>query len=198
MRWIVGISGASGTIYARRLLSVLAGSKPDIGIDLVVSEGGIRVLHEEEQIELGRSDFIEKLIGYSHPSIKLHNNRDIGSCIASGSNQNHGMIVVPCSMGTLGAIASGLSDTLLRRAADVMLKEGRPLILAPRETPLNQIHLRNLLTLSQAGATIVPCMPGFYTRPKTVNDLIDHMVMRLLDQMKIEIPISSRWREDSE
>jgi len=193
MRWIVGISGASGTIYARCLLSVLAEHRPDISLDVVVSDGGLRVLLEEDQIELSRADSIVKLSGRSNPNAKMHNSRDIGACIASGSYKTDGMVIVPCSMNTTGAIANGISDNLLRRAADVTLKEGRPLILAPRETPLNQIHLRNLLTLSQAGAVIVPCMPGFYSKPNSVDDLVNHMVMRILDQMKIELPISPRW-----
>lgn len=193
MRWIVGISGASGTIYARRLLEILAEFRQDVSLDIVVSDGGVRVLHEEDHIELGRADSVEKLSGRPNPLAKLHSNKDIGACIASGSFKVDGMVIVPCSMSTLGAIANGIADNLLRRAADVTLKEGRPLILAPRETPLNQIHLKNLLTLSQAGAVIVPCMPGFYSKPSTIQELVDHMVMRILDQMKIELPISPRW-----
>ena len=193
MRWIVGISGASGTIYARRMLSVLAEYRPDVFLDIVVSDGGVRVLLEEDQIELGKTDCVEKLSGRSNPNAQFHSNKDIGACIASGSFKTDGMVVVPCSMSTVGALASGLADNLLRRAADVTLKEARPLILAPRETPLNQIHLKNLLTLSQAGAVIVPCMPGFYSRPKSLEELVDHMVMRLLDQMKIELALSPRW-----
>lgn len=193
MRWIVGISGASGTIYARKLLSVLAEHRPDIALDVIVSEGGVRVLLEEDQIELGRADCIEKLSGRPNPLAKFHNNKDTGACIASGSYKTEGMVIIPCSMNTLGALANGIADNLIRRAADVTLKEGRPLILAPRETPLNQIHLKNLLTLSQAGAKIVPCMPGFYSNPSSIEELVTHMVMRVLDQMNIALPISPRW-----
>jgi len=197
MKWIIGISGASGTIYARRLLAVLTEYRPDISIDIVVSDGGVRVLLEEDELELGRVDCAERLCGRVNPLVKFHSNKDIGACIASGSYKTEGMVIIPCSMNTIGAIANGIADNLLRRAADVTLKEGRPLILAPRETPLNQIHLKNLLTLSQAGATIVPCMPGFYSKPKSIDDLVNHMVMRLLDQMKIELAISPRWGEDT-
>jgi polyprenyl P-hydroxybenzoate/phenylacrylic acid decarboxylase-like protein len=195
MRWIVGISGASGTIYAKRLLEVLAEHRPDIALDVVISNGAARVFLEEDGIELGKSETAQILSGRPHPNLVIHSNKDTGACIASGSYKTDGMVIVPCSMNTVASIAAGLADNLLKRAADVILKERRPLIVVPRESPLNQIHLRNLLTLSQAGASIVPAMPGFYSKPKTVDDLVNHMVMRLLDQMGIEIPISKRWGE---
>ena len=192
-KWIIGISGASGTVYARRLLEVLKDHRPEIFLDVVVSDGAVRVLLEEDNIEFGKVAGLEKLCGGSHPNAKLHHDKDTGACIASGSYQSDGMIIIPCSMNTLGALANGIADNLLRRAADVSLKEKRPLIIVPRESPLNQIHLKNMLTLAQAGVSIVPAMPGFYSKPTDLSALVDHMVMRILDQMKIDVNISSRW-----
>ncbi len=194
IRWIVGISGASGTVYARRLLRVIAEEHPGIAVELVITDGATRVFKEEDGLEYSsRSDAIEKLIGVRAPNITVHNNRDTGCSIASGSYQTEGMIVIPCSMNSLAAIAHGISDTLLRRAADVTIKEGRRLILVPRETPLSLIHLRNLTSLCEMGVKIVPAMPGFYTKPESVEDLVDHMVLRFLDQMGISSTISKRW-----
>lgn len=195
VKWIVGISGASGTIYSRRLLQILV--ENNINVDLIISEGGYRVLQEEDRLEFSsKADTVTKLIGYSSDLVRLHNNRDTGACIASGSFETQGMIVIPCSMNTLAGIAHGFGDNLLKRAADVTLKEGRKLILVPRETPLTAIHLRNLLQLAELGVKIVPPMPGFYTQPKSLEELINHFVMRVLDQMGISTSIAPRWRAD--
>lgn len=195
-RWIVGISGASGTRYARRLLQVVAQHLPQLSLDVVISEGAFRVLQEEEQLHLSsRRTTVEDLIGFKCERIALFNNRDTGAAIASGSHRVQGMIVVPCSMNSLAAIATGYSDNLLRRAADVTLKESRRLILVPRETPLHTGQLEHLLQLSKRGVVIAPAMPGFYHRPESIAELIDMVVMRLLDQMGFTVSISLRWKE---
>jgi len=197
LRWIVGISGASGTLYARALLRALNTYRSDIQIELVLSDGALRVLQEEDGIEFGnRAETVKKLIGTEAPQVTLHNSKDTGACIASGSYKTAGMVIVPCSMNTLASIAHGLSDNLLRRAADVILKEGRPLIIVPRETPLSLIHLRNLTTLAEMGVKIFPAMPGFYSKPQSIEELVNHFVMRLLDQMGIDLPLSKRWKSE--
>ncbi len=193
-RWIVGITGASGTIYARRLLETLLEIDPLVEIDLVVSEAGLRVLREEEgfHTRVDRSE-LKSLIGIETPRVRMHRNRDIGASIASGSYPTEGMVVIPCSMSTLAAIASGYSQTLIHRAADVTLKEGRPLLLVPRETPLSPIHLENMLRLSKLGVKIIPAMPGFYHQPQSILELVDMMVMRVLDQMGFQSSLVKRW-----
>lgn len=193
--WIIGISGASGTIYARRLLSILAIRFPEQALEVVISEGALRVFQEEDKLN-PKSDKIETIVGHPAPNIRLHNNRDTGANIASGSFRTAGMVVVPCSMGTVGALASGFADNLLRRAADVQLKEGRRLILVPRETPLSTLHLENLLKLSKLGVTIAPAMPGFYLQPESVEELVDQVVYRLLDLMGLSLPGSKRWGDE--
>jgi 4-hydroxy-3-polyprenylbenzoate decarboxylase len=197
MRWIVGISGASGTVYARRLLQVLATERSDIQIELIISDGAYRVFKDEDGLDFsGKAETIEKITGGKAPQITLHNCRDTGASVASGSFLTEGMVVIPASMNTIAAIAHGLADNLLKRAADVTLKEGRRLIVVPRETPLNSIHLKNLLTLSEMGVRVVPAMPGFYSRPNDLSALIDHFVMRVIDQMGIEVKnLAPRWSD---
>jgi 4-hydroxy-3-polyprenylbenzoate decarboxylase len=180
--WVIGISGASGMRYALRTVEILAEKGFDLHI--VCTESGLRVLREEEG--LGAEQFQEKGHWY--------NPRDIGASIASGSFKCNGMLIVPCSMGTVGAIAAGLSTNLLQRAAEVTLKERRPLIIVPRETPLSTIHCENLAKLSRAGAAIVPAMPGFYHKPRTIEELIDMMVMKILDMMGVENEMAKRWQ----
>ncbi|MBC9783243.1 UbiX family flavin prenyltransferase [Heliobacterium chlorum] len=179
--WVVGITGASGSIYALRLLEVMAemGMRPH----LVVSEAGERVIREETERTL--SDLAKR-----YP---LYDVRDVGGPIASGSFPAAGMIVIPCSMHTVAAMAMGLADNLLTRAADVTLKEGRPLIVVPRETPLHLIHLENMGRLAQAGARIVPAMPAFYHQPTTLVELIDFVVGKVLDQAGISHQLFKRW-----
>lgn len=197
-RWVIGVSGASGTVYARRLMQVLLQEVANIELEVVLSESALRVMQEEEGLLLTPSKLSsQSLLNIESAAVRFHNNRDIGACIASGSFTAKGMVIVPCSMNTLGAVAKGLADNLLRRAADVTLKEGRPLIVVPRETPLSRIHLQNMLELQQAGAKIVPAMPGFYHQPKSVEELVDMMVLKITDQMGYHLKISRRWKEDS-
>lgn len=183
MRIIVGITGASGAIYGLRLIEVL--KEAGCEIHAVVSEHGWQVLDYE--------------CGISPQEIKekvdfLHDIKNIGACIASGSFKTDAMVVVPCSMRTLSSISNGIADNLLSRAADVMLKEGRKLIIVPRETPLNAIHLANMLKLSQLGVRILPASPGFYHRPTTLNQMIDMMVGKIADSIGIDHDLFPRWQ----
>lgn len=190
--WIIAFTGASGVCYGRRLIDAIPDDQP---LDIVISESAYRVMQDEEGLELssGRVS-TELLIGRARPNVRFHNNKNIGSTLASGSQRFAGMVVVPCSMKSLAAIAHGYSDDLVHRAADVTLKEGRKLILVPRETPLSVIHLENMLTLARIpGVTIMPAMPGFYQSPKSISDLVDGVVQRILDHMNISAEISARW-----
>lgn len=197
--WIIGITGASGTVYARRLVHALVAQVPNVQLEVVVSEAALRVMHEEENVKSSvRSISAESLIGAPSPNVTFHNNRNIGAPIASGSYQTAGMVVVPCSMTTLAGIACGFSDNLIRRAADVVMKEGRKLILVPRETPLSTIHLENMLKLSRMGVQIVPAMPGFYLQPASVSDIVDLMVMKIADSMGFHLNLTARWGEKDE
>jgi flavin prenyltransferase len=195
--WIVGITGASGTVYARRLLQVLLDERPELEFELIISEAALRVMREEEGISVSPHSVtklqLEKIIGAQTDRVRMHNNRNIGASIASGSYITSGMVIVPCSMASLAAIANGFGQTLIHRAADVTMKEGRKLVLVPRETPLSVIHLENMLKLAKIGVSLVPAMPGFYHQPKKIEDIIDMMVMRILDQMGIELKIAKRW-----
>lgn len=183
MRIIVGITGASGGIYGIRLIEVL--KKAGCEIHAVVSEHGCQVLEYECGVT---QEMIREKVDF------LHDIKNIGACIASGSFKTDAMIVVPCSMRTVASIANGIADNLLIRAADVMLKEGRKLILVPRETPLNAIHLANMLKLSQLGVRIVPASPGFYHRPTTINDLTNMMVGKICDTIDIDHDLFPRWQ----
>jgi 4-hydroxy-3-polyprenylbenzoate decarboxylase len=169
--------------------------QPDLGLDLVISEAGQRVLREEEGIKLSLNDpDLEVLVGGHHPRVRYHHIQDIGASIASGSHRSAGMVIVPCSMGTLGKIACGSGSNLIHRAAEVTLKEGRSLIIVPRETPLSAIHLENLLKLARNGARIVPAMPGFYHRPQSISQITEMMAMRIADQMGFDLPLAERWK----
>jgi 4-hydroxy-3-polyprenylbenzoate decarboxylase len=204
-RWIIGITGASGTIYARRLIGAVVEHLPEVELDVVVSGAAMRVLAEEEGLVAARGRLTAELLaGSASPAVSvyrdrppyaltLHEHRDIGASIASGSYPARGMVIAPCSMKTLAAVAHGYADNLISRAADVTIKERRPLILVPRETPLSVIHLQNMLRLAKLGAAIVPAMPGFYQRPATIGDLVDLMVMRILDQMGYQVDLAARW-----
>lgn len=181
---IVAITGASGSCYAVRLLQVLMAAALEPYV--VISHAGRQVL----AIELGSGDLKDHL-GAS--GWREEDARDFTSPLASGSFPTSGMVILPCSMGTLGAVANGISSNLIHRAAEVHLKERWPLIVVPRETPLSTIALQNMLTLSQAGARIVPANPGFYHSPKQLSDLVDFVVARVLDQMGIPHELSQRW-----
>lgn len=182
-RLIVGISGASGMPLALCLLQSL--QRPDIELHLVISSGAARVMREEGGIAVG------ELSRYAHT---VHAADDLAAGPASGSWRNDGMIICPCSMSSLAAIACGAGVNLLHRAADVTLKERRPLVIVPRETPLNLIHLDNMRRLAAAGAVIMPFMPAFYIRPQSLDDLLRHFCGRLLDQLGLHDPIR-RWRD---
>ena len=173
-RFILAITGASGACYAKRLFDVL---KEHSELHVVISERGVELLKLELNL---------KTSYFSGDNVTLYKNSKVNTCIASGSFRTDGMIVVPASMGTIGRIASGVSTTMVERAADVTLKEKRKLIIVPRETPFSTIHLQNLLTLDQAGAHILPASPGFYSGQKSFDDLVDFVVARILDQLGVD------------
>ncbi|WP_313298167.1 UbiX family flavin prenyltransferase [Diaphorobacter sp.] len=175
-RIIIGIAGASGAIYGVRLLKHLHAT-PGIETHLVVSDAGRRTLQHELDIQP------HDLAPFAHT---VHDHGNVGACLASGSFAAHGMVIAPCSMRTLAAIAHGLSDNLLTRAADVMLKERRRLVLLARETPLHLVHLRNMTTVTEMGAIVFPPTPAFYHHPQTLDDIVQHSVGRALDLLGIE------------
>jgi 4-hydroxy-3-polyprenylbenzoate decarboxylase len=181
--YIVAITGASGVIYGVRLLQVLA--EQSIPVELVISDTAKIVAREEMGIDLAEA--------VSQRGVHLHDFKDFTAPIASGSYPVEGMVVIPCSMGTLGAIASGLSQNLVHRAADCTIKEGRKLVLVPRETPLSAIHLENMLKLSRLGVRIVPAMPAFYSGQQSIQEIVDFMVGKALDQMDIPHALFPRW-----
>ncbi len=186
---VLAVTGASGAPYAVRLLEVLAGKR--VPVWLLVSSHGWRLLAEECDI---RDDAaLRQATGGDWSSITLFPDNDRGALPASGSRRTRGMVICPCSMGTVSAVAHGSSRSLVERAADVTLKEGRKLILVPRETPLSLVHLRNLTAAAEAGATIIPAAPGFYHRPQAIADLVDFIVQRILDHAGIEAQMSKRW-----
>ncbi|MEO8201880.1 MAG: flavin prenyltransferase UbiX [Gemmatimonadota bacterium] len=189
---VLAITGASGAPYGVRLLEVLAGNR--IPVWLVISSHGWRLL--EEECGIGDEAALRGATGGDWSSIRFFPDADRGALPASGSRRTAGMVVCPCSMGTVSAIAHGSSRSLVERAADVTLKERRKLIVVPRETPLSLVHLRNLTALAEAGAIVLPAAPGFYHRPKAVADLVDFLVQRILDQLGLEIEIAQRWGTD--
>jgi 4-hydroxy-3-polyprenylbenzoate decarboxylase len=197
MELTVAITGASGTIYAHRTLQLLAASGAVETINLIMSGTSATVAQVETGVNLREPDAakINAWLGLDSESklIRYWRLDNLAAKPSSGSNKQAGMIVVPCSMGTLGAIASGAGTNLIHRAADVCLKEGRKLLLVPRETPYNAIHLENMLRLSRAGASILPASPGFYHRPKTIEDLVEHLCFRILDQFDIPHSKKSQW-----
>lgn len=182
-RIVVAITGASGAVYGIRLLQVLR-ETPGIQTHLVVSEAGWRNLQQEQDLDRAS---IEAL---AH---QVHDVRNIGAAIASGSFRCAGMVIAPCSMRTLAAVAHGLADNLITRAADVMLKERRRLVLMVRETPLNLAHLRNMVSVTEMGAVVCPPLPAFYLRPQSVGEIVDASVARVLDLLDVVHALSSRW-----
>jgi 4-hydroxy-3-polyprenylbenzoate decarboxylase len=192
----LAITGASGAIYATRTLAALL--TRGIAVELVVSDYGRRLLRDE----LGDAAAIERMTAYlsesygsgvSAGAITLHSNRDMGATIASGSHRCGGMVIVPCSMKTLAGVAHGLSRSLAERAADVMLKERRPLVIVPRETPMSLPQLRNMVLCAEAGATILPAMPAFYQQPKTLDDLADFMAGKILSALGFDQDLYPAW-----
>lgn len=200
MELTVAITGASGTIYAQRTLQLLAASGVLGTINLIMSGTAATVAQVELGVNLKAPDTakIYEWLDLAPDSrlIRYWRLDNLAAKPSSGSNKQAGMIIVPCSMGTLGAIASGAGTNLIHRAADVCLKEGRKLLLVPREAPYNAIHLENMLRLAHAGATILPASPGFYHRPKTIDDLVDHLCFRILDQFNIPHSKKSQWTGD--
>jgi 4-hydroxy-3-polyprenylbenzoate decarboxylase len=191
----VAITGASGAIFGRELLRALEADERVERVHFVASENSLRVLAEELGVS-GRNDLVEKLLSSKTRKIIQHADADIGASIASGSHPSNGMIVLPCSMGTLAAIALGLADSLIARAADVTLKERRPLILCVRETPFNRIHLRNMTLAAEAGATIFPCIPAFYNVPQDSTEMARQFVCRVLAHLGLPQPGAYVWKEE--
>ncbi len=192
MRVVMAMSGASGMAYGIRLLQLLAQTPHET--DLTLSPCAATVLQVEEGIEIDLSDFsIETLLGFPAKNIRYYRYDDFTAPMSSGSSRLDAMVVCPCSCGTLARIAHGISDDLATRAADVFLKERRPLILVTRETPLNLIQLRNMVAVTEAGALVLPASPSFYHHPVTRQDLIDTVVARVLDHLGIECDIVKRW-----
>jgi 4-hydroxy-3-polyprenylbenzoate decarboxylase len=218
---VLAITGASGSIYGVRLLQVLLAAGRNV--ELLISDAAVQVMRTELGLSLdlenfsldqfgtleevlsgdsklgllrsegGSSIFSEAEAGASAGRVNHHSCRDYNAGVASGSFPTAGMVICPCSMGTLGSLASGLSSNLIHRAAHVHLKERRKLILVPRETPLSTIHLQNLTRLSEAGAVVLPAMPGFYHDPLTIHDLIDFVVGRICDQLAVPVDLTRRW-----
>lgn len=183
-RLIVAITGATGAIYGVRLLQVLRNIS-GVESHLLISEAGVLNLHQE--MDLKRKD-VEALADV------VHNVRDVGASIASGSFLSDGMVIAPCSMKTLAAVAHGLSDNLITRAADVVLKERRRLILMVRETPFNLAHLRNMTAVTEMGGIIFPPLPGFYHRPQSIEEMVDHTLGRVLDMFALPHELTPRWQ----
>jgi 4-hydroxy-3-polyprenylbenzoate decarboxylase len=175
----VAITGASGAVFGRELLRTLEADGRVARVHFVASENSLRVIAEELEVS-GRNDLLSKLLGCEPKKTIQHTDADVGASIASGSHPSHGMIILPCSMGTLATIANGLADSLIARAADVTLKERRPLILCVRETPFNRIHLRNMALAAEAGAVIFPCIPTFYNKPVDSTEMARQFVYRVL------------------
>jgi len=197
--YIVAVTGASGAVYARGMLRTLRDLKQNVY--LTITEPGCRVIREELSWDLpdpGNPDFqaeIKRHLDWPEmqPWLKYFDYRDIGAAIASGSVRTQGMIIIPCTVSTLSGIAVGTSGNLVERAADIMLKERRPLVIVPRETPLNQVHLKNMLELARMGVHIVPAAPAFYHHPESIDDLVDFMVGKVLDLLNIEHNLFKRW-----
>ena len=188
---VVAITGASGAPYAVRLLEQLIAARRRV--HLIVSSHGLRLLRTESDI--GSVEALCERVGSSgwEKFVTLFDDGDRGAAPASGSALNAGMVICPCSMGTLSAIAVGASRSLVERAADVALKERRPLVLVPRESPLSAIHLENMLRVTRAGAVVMPASPGFYHRPEAIDDLVDFIVARVLDHLGVDHTLAKRW-----
>lgn len=181
---VIGFSGASGIIYGIRLLEIL--HSINIQTYLIISEWAKKNIEIETDKSL---EYVKSLSSVNYDNFKLD------ASVSSGSFLHDGMVIVPCSMKSLSSIANGYDDTLISRAASVTLKESRKLIIVPRETPLSRIHLENMIKLQEAGAIILPAMPGFYHKPSTIDEIIDHLVGKILDQLKIEHDLFKRWKD---
>lgn len=197
---IIGVCGASGLIYAVRTIKYLL--EADLAIELVCSKSAYMVWQSEQNVRMPpdpeqQAEFWRERAGVpTAGKLRCHPWQDVGANIASGSFRSLGMVVIPCSMSTVSKLANGLSSDLLERAADVQLKEGRKLVVVPRETPFSLIHLRNLTALAESGVRIVPAIPAWYHQPQTIEDLVDFVVARTLDQVEIDCVPLKRWKED--
>jgi flavin prenyltransferase len=193
---VMAITGASGAPYAVRLLEALVQAQQRV--QLIVSDHGLRLLRTETDV--GTVDALRARIGSAawDASVTLFDDNDRGAAPASGSARNRGMVICPCSMGTISAISQGTSRSLVERAADVALKERRTLVLVPRETPYSTIHLENMLRLTRAGAVVLPASPGFYHRPTLIDELVDFVVARVLDHLGVEHTLGRRWGDTPE
>ena len=197
-RFFVGITGASGHRYAERFVSALVRAGHDV--DLAVTEAGAKVLRHELAIEAGKHG--ERLAralpgwlgGDVAERVRVFTTGAVEAPPSSGTALTGGVVLIPCSAGTMARVAAGFSSNLVERAADVAIKEGRTLVLVPRETPLSEIHLRNMLELARMGAVILPAMPGFYHGPRTIEDLVDHVVGKVLDRLGVEHSVGARWK----
>jgi len=195
--FIVAVTGASGALYAERFLNALVGHVPTI--DVIFSQTAAKVVRYELADEPRPEISLIELLGRDRnkfENIRVHNAQDFFAPMASGSSSGKRMVVVPCSMGTMGRIANGVSSNLIERTADVVLKERGRLVICPRETPFNLIHLNNMQTLIQSGAHIVPAMPGFYQKPKSLNDIIDFMAGKLLEAFDLPHSLYPAWQSD--
>jgi len=191
MKILVAITGASGSIYGLRLLEELL--RVGHQVTLVASESGLEVCRYETGVELDKADTLKLHWNLPDANLTIRSVTDLWAAEASGSAAPDVMVIAPCSMGTVGRIAAGISGNLIERAADVMLKEHRPLVLLPRETPFSTIHLENLLKLSRCGVRIIPAMPAFYQKPATLDDMVNFVVGKLLDQLGVEHTLFKRW-----
>ena len=194
-RIVVGVTGASGAVFARRMLQMLEADERVGKIHLIISGAGLKVVREELELDVSKSSSIPAaLAGSPAPKTEYLLDSDIGASIASGSYRVDGMVIIPCSTGCLAQVAHGISSTLIERAADVCLKERRVLVLAVRDTPLSRVHLRNMLQAQEAGAEIFPIIPAFYHRPQTIDDLVTQFCCRVLAHLGLEQNEQFRWR----
>ena len=190
----VGVTGASGALLAQKALALLEEDARVARVHVVVTETGQRLFAEELGLTSGDlKQLPSRILGRATSKIEILPNKDVGASIASGSYEVDSMLVIPCSMGTLAAIANGTSDDLIARAADVMLKEGRKLVLCIRDTPFNRIHLENMLRVQQAGTVVMPVIPAFYDQPKTIDDLVTQYTCRVLAQIRLPQERMYRW-----
>jgi 4-hydroxy-3-polyprenylbenzoate decarboxylase len=195
MHLTVAITGASGAVFGREALRALESDPRVARVHFVASENSLRVIAEELGLS-GRNDLVEKLLGAKSAKTVTFSDSDLGAAIASGSHPSDGMIILPCSMGSLAHIAQGLADSLIARAADVTLKEGRPLILCVRETPFNRIHLRNMTLAAEAGATIFPVIPAFYNKPVDSEEMARQFVFRVLAHIGLPQAGAYVWKAE--
>lgn len=191
----IATTGASGSIFLKYFLLAVERDKRVKTVNFIASDSSLRVLAEELSTE-GRSDLIRQIIGAASAKIQVQSNADIGANVASGSYPSDAMVVIPCSVGTLGRIANGMASHLIERAADVTLKERRPLVLCVRETPLNRIHIRNMSLAADAGATIFPLIPTFYNHPSSADGMAQEFANRVLAHIGLSQPNAYRWKDN--